>query len=46
LPALLELKFFRDGTRANDDKMLMRSIMKDMTDEQLEAVANYIATLH
>ncbi len=27
-------------------KMLMRSIVKDMTDEQLEAVANYIATLH
>jgi cytochrome c553 len=43
---LAQLKAFRDGTRMNDDKMLMRSIMKDMTDEQLEAVANYIATLH
>ena len=43
---LAQLKAFRDGTRANDDKMLMRSIVKDMTDEQLEAVANYIATLH
>ena len=43
---LAQLKAFREGARANDDKMLMRSIMKDMTDEQLEAVANYIATLH
>jgi cytochrome c553 len=43
---LAQLKAFRDGTRTNDDKMLMRSIVKDMTDEQLEAVANYIATLH
>lgn len=43
---LAQLKAFRDGTRMNDDKMLMRSIMKDMTDEQLEALANYIATLH
>ena len=43
---LAQLKAFREGARANDDKMLMRSIMKDMSDEQLEAVANYIATLH
>ena len=43
---LAQLKGFRDGTRTNDDKELMRSIIKDMTDEQLEAVANYIATLH
>ena len=43
---LAQLKAFREGARANDDKELMRSIIKDMTDEQLEAVANYIATLH
>jgi cytochrome c553 len=43
---LAQLKAFRDGTRSNDDKALMRSIVKDMSDEQLAAVANYIATLH
>ena len=43
---LAQLKAFRDGTRMNDDKMVMRSIVKDMTDEQFEALANYIATLH
>ena len=43
---LAQLKAFRDGTRSNDDKMLMRSIVKDMTDEQMEAVAHYIASLH
>jgi cytochrome c553 len=42
---LAQLKAFRDGTRMNDDKMLMRSIVKDMTDEELEAVSNYIASL-
>ena len=43
---LPQLKAFRDGTRTNDEKALMRSIVKDMSDEQLAAVANYIATLH
>jgi cytochrome c553 len=43
---LAQLKAFRDGTRANDDKELMRSIVKDMSDEQLEALAHYIATLN
>ena len=43
---LAQLKAFRDGTRTNDDKALMRSIVKEMSDEQLAAVANYIATLH
>ena len=43
---LAQLKAFRDGTRMNDDKMLMRSIVKDMSDEQLEAVSHYIASLH
>lgn len=43
---LAQLKAFRDGTRTNDDKELMRSIIKDMADADLEAVANYIATLH
>jgi cytochrome c553 len=43
---LAQLKAFRDGTRSNDDKMLMRSIVKDMSDEEMEALANYIATLY
>ena len=43
---LAQLKAFRDGTRTNDDKALMRSIVKDMSDDQLAAVANYSATLH
>ncbi len=43
---LAQLKAFRDGTRMNDDKALMRSIVKDLSDEQLEALANYIATLN
>lgn len=43
---LAQLKAFRDGTRMNDDKMLMRSIVKDMSDAEMEAVANYIASLH
>jgi len=43
---LAQLKAFRDGTRMNDEKELMRSIVKDMTDEQFEALAHYIATLH
>ena len=43
---LAQLKAFRDGTRTNDEKELMRSIVKDMTDDQFEALANYIATLH
>ena len=43
---LAQLKAFRDGTRSNDEKELMRSIVKDMSDEQFEALANYIATLN
>lgn len=42
---LLQLKAFKDGTRKNDDKMLMRSIVEKMSDEDIAAVANYIASL-
>ena len=42
---LAQLKAFKDGTRTNDDKMLMRSIVEKMSDEDMVAVANYIASL-
>ncbi len=42
---LAQLKAFKDGTRSNDDKQLMRSIVEKMSDEEMAAVANYIAGL-
>ncbi len=42
---LAQLKAFKDGSRANDDNMLMRSIVNKMSDEDMVAVANYIASL-
>ena len=42
---LAQLKAFKDGSRTNDDKMLMRSIVEKMSDEDMVAVANYIASL-
>ncbi|MCK4834678.1 MAG: cytochrome c4 [Gammaproteobacteria bacterium] len=42
---LAQLKAFKDGTRKNDDKKLMRSIVEKMSDEDMAAVANYIASL-
>lgn len=42
---LAQLKAFKDGTRKNDDKMLMRSIVDKLSDEEMDAVANYIASL-
>ncbi|MBE9564169.1 MAG: cytochrome c4 [Proteobacteria bacterium] len=42
---LAQLKAFKDGTRTNDDKMLMRSIVEKLSDEDMVAVANYIASL-
>jgi cytochrome c553 len=40
-----QLKYFRDGTRANDAGSMMRSIARKMTDEQIEAVSQYIQGL-
>ena len=40
------LKDFRAGIRNNDLNGMMRDIAKVMTDEQIEAVANYVAGLH
>lgn len=42
---LAQLKAFKDGSRSNDDKQLMRSIVEKMSDEDLVAVANYMASL-
>ena len=43
---IAQLKAFKEGTRTNDEKELMRSIVKQLSDEQLEAVAHYMASLH
>ena len=40
------LKDFRAGKRNNDMNGMMRNIAKAMTDEQIEAVANYLTGLH
>ena len=42
---LAQLKAFKDGSRTNDDKMLMRSIVEKLSDEEMDAVANYIASI-
>ena len=42
---LAQLRAFKDGTRSNDDKELMREIVAKMSDEDLVAVANYMASL-
>ncbi|PCI05040.1 MAG: cytochrome c4 [Gammaproteobacteria bacterium] len=42
---LAQLKAFKDGSRSNDDNKLMRSIVEKLSDDELEAVANYIASL-
>lgn len=42
---LAQLKAFKDGGRSNDDKMLMRSIVEKLSDEEMDAVANYIASV-
>lgn len=41
-----QLKYFRSGERANDPASMMRGVSKRMTDEEIEAVSNYIAGLY
>lgn len=41
-----QLKYFRDGTRANDAGSMMRGVAKKMTDAEIEAVAQYIQGLN
>ena len=40
------LMAFKSETRANDEKSIMRIIAGDMTNAEIEAVANYIQGLH
>ena len=40
------LNDFRSGYRNNDMNGMMRDLAKAMTDEQIEAVANYLSGLH
>ncbi len=40
-----QLHAFKDGSRSNDDRSLMRNVLKGMTDTEIEAVSQYIASL-
>ena len=42
---LAQLQAFKNGSRSNDDKELMRSIVAKMSEKDMIAVANYIASL-
>lgn len=42
---LAQLQAFKNGSRTTDDKALMRDIVAKLSDAELEAVANYIASL-
>jgi cytochrome c553 len=41
-----QLKAWRSGSRANDPHAMMRTVAKNMTDQQIEAVASYLQGLH
>jgi len=43
---LKQLNAFKDGSRSNDEGKLMRNVLAIMTTEEIEAVAQYIASLH
>ncbi len=43
---LAQLKAFRSGDRANDAGKMMRVIASRMSDQEMQAVANYVAGLH
>lgn len=42
----LALKKFRDGERVNDPNNMMRAIAAKMSDQDIEAVSNYVFGLH
>lgn len=42
---LKQLHAFKNGSRSNDDREVMRKVLKIMTDAEIEAVAQYIASL-
>ena len=41
-----QLRYFRDGTRANDPNRVMRALSHRLVDAEIEAVSSYIAGLH
>lgn len=41
-----QLKKFKNNERSNDPNGIMRDIAKRMTDEEIEAVCNYVSGLH
>jgi cytochrome c553 len=41
-----QLKAFKSGVRNNDPNEIMRDITKRMTDDEIEAVGNYVSGLH
>ena len=43
---LAQLKAFRSGERANDASKMMRTIANKMSDQEMQAVANYVAGLN
>ncbi len=43
---IAQLKAFRDGKRANDPNGMMQGVVKNMSDEQITAIANYLVGLH
>ena len=42
---VVQMKKFRDGTRANDSNSMMRSLAARMSDEEIMAVAAYISAI-
>jgi len=42
---IAQLKAFRDGSRSNDPNAMMRNVAAHMSDAEIEAVSNYIASL-
>ncbi|HEB82653.1 MAG TPA: cytochrome c4 [Gammaproteobacteria bacterium] len=42
---LAQLKAFKDGSRSNDPKSLMRSIVAKLSADDMEALANYMASI-
>ena len=40
-----QLQAFKTGARSNDDRSLMRNVLDRMTDDEIEAVSQYIASL-
>ena len=42
----MQLKAFRSGERQNDSSAMMRSVVKRLTDEELEALSSYVSGLN